>query len=196
MSTTELDKVLNKQDRIQRVHELWKSIPGASDEQAIAASATLAERFEWTGSVLNLDGKPATVDAVRQHFGTSYAFLLPAENATNKDAPQVDPAALALARTGNKTAYQKVYLTLGRDKAATDALIAGKAADDTQRRDDKTGRFVADDKDNSNPWRSPNFRTDKAAQAAAAGIIRRMGTKAAASLAKAAGKTIDGKEAA
>jgi hypothetical protein len=182
--TEDLDKVLRKADRIQRVHELWKAIPGATDEMAIAASSTLAERFDWTGSVLNLDGKPATAEAVREHFGTNYGFLFPPKS-ENADAPKVDPQLLASARAGNITAKGRLVRQLG-SLAAADAVIADKSntgADDTTR--DSKGRFVGatpQEKEAAanNPW-GPNWNATRQGQ-----IVRQLGIAAAQRIAKAA----------
>lgn len=186
------EKVLRNQDRIQRVHELWKSIPGVSDEQAIVAAGQLAPRFEWTGSVLNLDGKPATVETVREHFGSNYGFLLPAENVAAKDTPQVDPARLALARSGNLTARAQIVRQLKGDVAATDALIAGKTADDTgaDKDRDAQGRFKAaspaeKEAGKNNPWAPDNFNVTRQGQ-----IVKALGMEAAQRIAKAAGSHV------
>jgi hypothetical protein len=89
----------------------------------------------------------------------------------------IDPKLVDAARNGNKTAESKLFLALGKDRAALDKLLAEKSSD----------------KDGSkNPWRSQNFRTDKTAQAEAARIISTLGTRAAASMAKSAGKTLTG----
>jgi hypothetical protein len=182
--TEDLEKVLRKADRIQRVHELWKAIPGATDEMAIAASSTLAERFDWTGSVLNLDGKPATAEAVREYFGTNYGFLFPSKS-ENADAPKVDQQLLASARAGNITAKGRLVRQLG-SLAAADAVLADKAntgADDTAR--DEKGRFVGatpQEKEAAanNPW-GPNWNATRQGQ-----IVRQLGIEAAQRIAKAA----------
>jgi hypothetical protein len=182
----DLDKVLRKADRIQRVHELWKAIPGTTDEMAIAASSTLAERFDWTGSVLNLDGKPATAEAVREHFGTNYGFLFPPKS-ENADAPTVDPQLLASARAGNMTAKSRLFVQVGRDQAKLAAVLAGKSAD-TER--DEKGRFVGatpQEKEaaKSNPWTAGNWNATRQGQ-----IVRSLGIEAAQRIAKAAGSHI------
>jgi hypothetical protein len=187
-SVMSLDDLLKKQDRIQRVHELWKSL-GATDEQAITASATLAERFDWTGSVLNFNGNAATADAVREHFAQSgYAFLLPPETAAADKAPDVPADVLAAARAGSLTAKGRIFRIV-KDHATVDALIAGKAADDTAR-DDK-GRFVGDESaklarehKGKNPWAAGSFNVTEQ------GRIYRANPKLAASLAAAANTRI------
>ena len=92
----------------------------------------------------------------------------------------------------NQTARSRLYKQLGpveyaeREKAwGATGFRKGKTPNEA----DATGK--AEDT-NKNPWRSKDFRTDKAAQARAAGIIKSLGTKVAASMARAAGKTLDG----
>lgn len=182
------EKVLRKAERLQRIHELWKAIPGTTDEMAIAASSTLAERFDWTGSVLNLDGKPATAEAVREHFGTNYGFLFPPKSA-NADKPDVDAQLLASARAGNITAKGRLVRQLG-SLAAVDAVLADKSntgADDTAR--DEKGRFVGatpQEKEAAanNPW-GPNWSVTRQGQ-----IVRSLGIEAAQRIAKAANSHI------
>jgi hypothetical protein len=181
----DLDKVLRKADRIQRIHELWKAIPGATDEMAIAASSTLAERFEWTGSVLNLDGKVATAEAVREHFGTNYGFLFPPKS-ENADSPKVDAQLLALARAGNMTAKTRLFVQVGRDQAKLAAVLADKSitgADDTAR--DEKGRFVGatpQEKEaaKNNPWSAEHWSVTRQGE-----IVRRLGVEAAERFARA-----------
>jgi hypothetical protein len=130
---------------------------------------------------LSFNGKPVieAADDVKAHFKThGLDFLLPAGAATAKALPDVDPALLDAARSGNQTARTRIYKIVG-DVAATDALIAKKPTDTDA---------------SKNPWRSKNFRTDVAAQKEAARIISALGTKAAASMAKSAGRTLDGRE--
>jgi hypothetical protein len=182
------EKVLRKAERLQRIHELWKAIPGTTDEMAIAASSTLADRFEWTGSVLNLDGKAATAEAVREHFGTNYGFLFPPKS-ENADVPKVDPQLLASARAGNITAKGRIVRQLG-SLAAADAVLADKSntgADDTAR--DEKGRFVGatpQEKEAAanNPW-GPNWNATRQGQ-----IVRSLGIEAAQRIAKAAGSYV------
>jgi hypothetical protein len=180
------EKVLRKAERLQRIHELWKAIPGTTDEMAIAASATLAERFDWTGSVLNLDGKPATAEAVREHFGTNYGFLFPPKS-EKADVPKVDPQLLASARAGNMTAKSRLFVQVGRDQAKLAAVLAGKSADTEH---DEKGRFAGatpQEKEASanNPWSPGKWNATRQGQ-----IVRSLGIEAAQRIAKAAGSYV------
>jgi hypothetical protein len=182
MAMKPLDDVLAAHDRIDRVHKYFESI-GSTSEQAATAAAAHAAKFDWDGAVLTFQGKPVADpdNGVRDWFtANKLDFLLPPKGA-NADKPDVDPDLLASARAGNKTARVQIYKQLG-DLAATDALIAKKPTDGDEAKDDAS----------KNPWRSPNFRTDIAAQKRAAGIIKSLGTGVAASLAKSAGKTLTG----
>jgi hypothetical protein len=171
------EKVLRKAERLQRIHELWKAIPGTTDEMAIAASSTLAERFDWTGSVLNLDGKPATAEAVREHFGKNYGFLFPPKS-ENADKPNVDPALLASARAGNMTAKSRLFVQVGRDQAKLDAVLADKSADTGT---DTSANASPKEKEASknNPWTAENWSLKRQGE-----IVRNLGVEAAQRIAR------------
>jgi hypothetical protein len=171
------EKIIRNIDRRARIHELWKAIPGATDEQAIAASSTLAERFEWTGSVLNLDGKPATMEAVREHFGTNYGFLFPPKS-ENADMPNVDPALLASARAGNMTAKSRLFVQLGRDQTKLDKVLTAtpdKAADTAKEKPEA---------ERNNPWLAEKWSITRQGQ------LYKLDPAMAARLAKAANSHI------
>lgn len=176
--TEALDRVLAAHDRLNRVHGYFASI-GCTDEQASTAAKAHADKFDWNGAVLSFQGKPVADGGVAEWFKENkLGFLLPADDSTNDNTPDVDKDTLTSAKAGNLTAYARIVKQHGKETA--DKLIAKKPGDD-KAKDAST-----------NPWRSPDFRTDKAAQAKAAGIIRSLGTRTAASLARSAGKTIDG----
>jgi len=172
-------KVLRNIDRIALVDKFMLSL-GCNDGQASTVAKAYAEKFTYDGATLRFNDKPV-VDArddVIAHFKEhKLDFLLPAPNAEN--LPSVDTDTLASARAGNMTAYSRIARDHG--KAAADKLIAAKPGDEKSKEDAST-----------NPWRAPDFRTNKTAQAKAAGIIKSLGTKTAASLAKAAGKDLSG----
>jgi len=176
--TEALDKELNRIARLDLVKSYFRSI-GSTDEQAATAAAAHAEKFTYDGTHLSFQGKPVSDpdNGVREWFtANNLSFLLPPKK--EADLPAVDPELLEKART-NKTTYSQLARDHG--KANIDTLLATKKSDDGESKDDS-----------KNPWRSANFRTDKAAQARAAGIIKSLGTSVAVSLAKAAGKTLDG----
>jgi len=174
-----LDKELARIARLDLVKSYFRSI-GSTDEQAATAAAAHAEKFVYDGTHLSFQGKPVSSpdNGVREWFtANNLDFLLP--KASVADAPEVNPALLEQARNKNMTAYSQLARQHG--KAVIDTLLAKEKSD------------AEKDKDASkNPWRSANFRTDKAAQAEAARLITALGTRAAASMAKAAGKTLDG----
>lgn len=176
------NKVLQNVERIELVAKYMESI-GCSDVQASTVAKAYAEKFNYDGAVLSFNGKPVieSKDAVLAHFRDSHLeFLLPKANDSG-DAPEVDPALLEQARGKNMTAYSQLARQHG--KAAIDALLAKKPPDNSG----------GDKSDSKNPWRSATFRTDKTAQAEAARIIKALGTKAAAGMARAAGKSLDGR---
>jgi hypothetical protein len=180
MAMKPLDEVLAAHDRIDRVHKYFESI-GSTSEQAATAAAAHADKFVWNGATLEFQGK-AVADpdnGVREWFTANHLdFLLPVKGANAR--LDVDADTLASAKSGNMTAYSRIVKQHG--KAAADKLIAEKPAADDKTKEDAT----------KNPWRSANFRTDKAAQARAASIIKSLGTGVAASLARSAGKTLTG----
>jgi hypothetical protein len=191
--TAELDKVLNRHDRIERVAQLWKSMgDNVTDEQAIAASVTLADKgFEWTGSVLMFNGKPAKAEAVREHFAQSgYAFLLPPDNAAPVQKIEVDPVILASAKAGNKTAEGQLFLQVGKDRAKLAALLAS-ADDDAGTDETKT---PTDDASNKTPkakdHKNNPFHKSNWSLAAQGKLIRAIGPEKAAAIAAAVGVTI------
>jgi hypothetical protein len=183
-------KVLNAIDRRARVVELLRSY-GASEKQAEVGASAMLEKFTWTGTVLNFNasGLSAVDDpAVKEYVATEYPFLLPTKAETEANAAGVDPAVLASARAGNRTAYGKVYLALGKDRAATDALIAQKQAPVTVK-DDSAADDASDKKpitDHSkNPWHKSNFNVTRQGQ-----LLKQFGKEKAASMAKSVGSHI------
>jgi hypothetical protein len=184
--TEALDKVLNNADRIQRVYELLRSY-GADEQQAHVGSIALAEKFTWTGAVLNFNatGKIATDDpACKEYVAKDYAFLLPAE-APDAGKPKVDPVLLALARAGNQTARTKIYKQLG-DLAATDALIADKPAAESAATDDDASKKKNGATDHrNNPFHKSNWNISK--QGA---LLRAVGPTKSAQIADSVGSKI------
>ncbi|MGC1327618.1 MAG: hypothetical protein WA850_18030 [Xanthobacteraceae bacterium] len=178
------EKILRNIDRNLLVEKFALSL-GCDDAQASTISKAYSERFEFDGAVLSFKGQPVTQarDAVLAHFRENKLdFLLPKAGET--ETPDIDPHLLESARAGNQTSRQAIYKKLG-DIAATDALIAKKPVG----KDDN-----ADHDASTNPWAAKDFRSNKDAQQKAAGIIARLGTRVAANLAKAAGKTLDGRQ--
>jgi len=176
------ERVLNNLKRAELVEKFALSI-GCNDGQAATIAKAYSERFVYDGATLEFNGRPVTDPEARAdlaaHFRTHHLdFLLPA--AGPGETPEVNPALLEQARAKNMTAYSSLVRQHG--KPAIDALLAKEKPDNGG--DNKN--------DSKNPWRSTNFRTDKAAQAEAARLIKALGTRVAASMAKAAGKTLDG----
>lgn len=176
------ENVLRNIERNQLVEKFAESI-GCSAEQASTIAKAFSERFEFDGAVLSFKGQPITQarDAVIAHFRENKLdFLLP--KAGEAETPDINPDLLASARAGNMTSYSRIAREHG--KVTADKLLAAKQL---------TGKDDNADQDTSkNPWRSKDFRTDREAQQRAAGIIKRLGTVAAANMARAAGKTLDG----
>jgi len=173
----DLDKVLLKADRIQRVYELLRSY-GADEQQAHVGSTALAEKFTWTGSVLtfNVTGKLAVDDpACREYIAKDYAFLLPPPKAA--DAPNVDPELLALAKAGNMTARSKIFVAVGRDGAKLDALMT-ETKPDVPNTPDKP---APKQHKGINPWSQEHWNISAQGK-----LIREIGLAAATGIAKSA----------
>jgi hypothetical protein len=171
--TEELDKELLRIARLDRVAKYAKSI-GATDEVAEMFAESQAKNFQWDGVNLTFGGANVVDDEkTKEHFTNGkFARLFTAK----ADKPAVDPALVESART-NLTAKGVLVRKVG-SLAAADALLAVKPDDSTM--DDAT-------KENKgkNPWKSgPGFNVTEQ------GRIFRANPKLAASLAKAAGKTI------
>lgn len=92
----------------------------------------------------------------------------------------IDPAVINAARAGNITARGKVFVALGRDQAALDALLAAPAAD--KKKLDADPAF----KGHANPWRGGSAWsiTEQGR------IVRTLGLAVAQRMAEAAGSRI------
>jgi hypothetical protein len=184
--TEALDKVLNAVDVKHRVYELARTW-GATEECASAFADNKASQFKFDGVALtwNVNGKLAVDDAeCREHFTQGpLKALFPTTAST---LPDVDAAMLASAKSGNMTSYSR--LVRQHSKATVDSLLAQKPAV----ADDSTKDGRSKDDTSNNPWKSPNFKTDKAALAEADRLTRTLGTEVARQLSRAAGKTLGG----
>jgi hypothetical protein len=183
----ELDKVLNKADRIQRVYELLRSY-GADERQAHVGSTALAENFTWTGSVLNFNatGKIAADDpACKEFIVKDYAFLLPSKENTEAARLGIDADVLASARAGNKTAYAKVYVQLGKDRAATDALLGEKKPAAESSDDDATKKKIGTADHRNNPFSREGWNISAQGK-----LLRAVGVEKCAAIARSVGSKI------
>jgi hypothetical protein len=95
------------------------------------------------------------------------------------DGAVIDPALIAAAKSGNMTARSKVFVALGKDQAALDALLAAPAPD--------AKKLDADPayKGNGNPWRPENWSITSQGR-----IIRTLGVAVAERMARAANSRI------
>lgn len=193
----ELDKVLHQQDRKLAVSEYFQSI-GCSAGQAEIASRSLADSFTLTGATLMFNGKLAkdAIDDVTAHLRRQgYDCLLPAE-VPDLTYHAIDPALLDKAFVhGSPDARAEVLKRVGRDPAKLDTLAQDyglrDARDYRKGVGKRPGTDNADDGEQKpktpNPWRDESFSLTEI------GRIVRTNPTLAASLAAAAGKSIDGR---
>jgi hypothetical protein len=186
--TEALDKILNNHTRITRVYELLRSY-GADERQADVGSKALADKFEWTGAVLNFlpTGKIAADDPeCKATLQKDFSFLLPPPNQESKKV-EVDPALLASAKGGNMTSYSKIVRQHGKENA--DLLLADKpVADDTGAAEAAAAAKAAKAKaaeHSKNPWHSTAWNLSGQGR-----ILRALGPVKAAELASAVGSHI------
>ena len=91
---------------------------------------------------------------------------------------------MRLAREGNITAKGKLFVALGKDQAALDALLAKPPGDASK---------VGDDNPWGPKWCDPNGFYTKAARDEQTRIILKLGTGAAERMARKAGVTVGAK---
>jgi hypothetical protein len=198
-SNKELDVALNKLDVRYRTEDFLKRI-GASDEAAslLATHPDTVAKFKWNGVVLSFNGSdlPAIDDeAAKTHFlGGPFARLFTTADSGDKpggdDSAQIDPAILARARAGNKTAYGQLWRHFNGDVKRLNAVLTpeGDGHDNFSNGHDPTST--------KNPFsklRDPRTgKIDPAIEKQVASMVRSLGTKKTAEIAAAVGKTISG----
>jgi hypothetical protein len=165
---------------------------GASEASAkLLASSDEAKKFIYDGVDLRFGKSDLTAaddPNCKAYFVSGpfkALFVAPADN-KNDDPPQIDPALLASARSGNRTAYSRLARdAFGGDIAALDAALAadkGTTADD--------GKVVpkGHGRDSSNPFYKlrVNGVIDKAVEKRIGEMITVMGHAKVAAIARAA----------
>jgi hypothetical protein len=194
----ELDEALRKLETKHRAETFLMKI-GASEEAAklIASSPDQIKKFAWDGVNLTFNGSDlAAVDdpAAKAHFTDGPfqgLFFAPADKLNGDDHPQPDPALLAAARAGNRTAYSR----LARDSFGGDVKALDAALTDKGDRNDKVANGHEDKpllngfEGSKNPFfklRKPDGSIDKAVEKKIGELISVMGHKAVTDIAKAA----------
>lgn len=193
----ELDAALVKIETKFRV-ETYLIKLGASEEAAklIASSPDQIKKFSYDGVDLRFNGSDLAIAEdpnARAHFtgGPFKALFTPADKVDGDDHAQPDPALLASARAGNRTAYSKLARdSFGGDVKALDAALADKGAGHDQ---------LANGHDNLDKSKNPFIDLrDKSGKIVPAqmqkveSLIRAVGTGKSAAIAKSAGLRLDG----
>lgn len=134
-------------------------------------------------------GKNVAIDdpQCKEFFQREYPFLV----ATTLEAGALDPADVALAKSGNMTAKGRVLLALNGDEAALKVALAGK---------DQVVNANGNDKPldkSKNPFIGLRDRSGKIVpekMRAVESLLRGVGAKKAADIARSAGLRLDGTE--
>jgi hypothetical protein len=184
--TEALDKILAENDRFDRVYKLARSW-GATEELADAFASSQKNKFQWDGVQLTIDGKVAVDDPdVKARFTTGpLAPLFP--KAAADAGPDLDPALVASALAGNRTAYSRLFVACGRDKAVLDAALTAKKGD---KPDADSGADTLPDKAQkyagaNNPWSAAGWSITRQGQ-----LVKQLGLAAATSIAASASSFI------
>jgi hypothetical protein len=188
----ELTEAIRKIETKFRVETYLMKL-GCSEEAAklIASSPDQIAKFTYDGVDLRRKGSdlPISDDPnAKAHFlnGPFKAlFAVATDKVDGDDHTQPDPALLASARAGNRTAYS----ILARDAFNGDAVALDKALGAKGNGDGKDAANGHDKSNSSNPFfklRKPDGTIDKAVEANIGRMIGAMGHRKVADIAKAA----------
>jgi hypothetical protein len=188
----ELTEAIRKIETKFRVETYLMKL-GCSEEAAklIASSADQIAKFTYDGVDLRRKGSdlPISDDPNAKAYFLNGPFKALFAVATDKvdgdDHAQPDPALLASARAGNRTAYS----ILARDAFNGDVVALDKALADKGNGDGKDAANGHDRPNSSNPFfklRKPDGTIDKAVEANIGRMIAAMGHRKVADIAKAA----------
>jgi hypothetical protein len=192
----ELDAALLKLETKFRTEDFLKKL-GASDEAAalIASSPEQAKKFLYDGVNLKFNGSDlAAIDdpAAKTHFtdGPFKALFVVADKLNGDDHAQPDPALLASARAGNKTAYSILARdAFHGDVKALDAALADKGDSHDQV---ANGHDKPHDKNPFVGLRDKSGKIVPSQMRKVESLIRAVGTAKSATIAKSAGLRLDG----
>jgi len=142
-----------------------------------------------------MGGKMVAVDdpQCKDFFKQEYSFLLPPQE-TTLDQGALDPADIALARSGNMTAKGRCLLALNGDEAALMAALADKG-NLTDSRD--KSKALDKSKSATNPFiglRGKDGKINPEQMKKVQSFIKAAGSRAAADVARSAGLRLDGSE--
>jgi hypothetical protein len=191
--TAEIDDAIRKVETRFRVETYLMKL-GASEEGAklIASSPDQIKKFVYDGVDLRFGKSDLTaVDDpnAKAHFLTGPfkgLFAAPAAKDGDGDPAQPDPALLAAAKVGNRTAYSKLFRDHfhGDEVALKAALAEGSGDDQVSNGHDKSTPL-----NGNNPFlklRKPDGSIDKAVEAKIGGMISAMGHRKVQDIARAA----------
>lgn len=198
--TDKVDAFLRKLDQAEKVRQFAETHLGCDGRQTDAFVRCCEEFFEWDGVRLlwrhNGENTVAVDDKrCKAFFEAEYPFLLPPKKPEPKINPldhvKLDPALIEAALGGNLTARGQIARALNDDPAAADLFLKGEAKKRGTGGTKKSAPMNGD-----NPFtrlRDPaTGKTDEAAAAEVATIIKTRGIAAAGALARQAGVTLNG----
>jgi len=219
MTDKTLAEQMHDRDENQKIYEYFETVLKSTPEQADVASRTMRPYFKWSGVRLLYrsegDAQPVIavdhVDQVREFLERKhFDFLLPKPSVTAEgfEDTSIPGDVLNAALNGSKTAEGQICLLLGGDSADAAARTALLLKAERAKRDGTNGSDtgghphgqtqVERRTTSTNPF--VNLRDKKTGQInpeqmkKVESFIRAAGTKAAASVARAAGLRLDGSE--
>jgi hypothetical protein len=192
----DLDDVLLELAKRDRIAEVFMSL-GATHEQADIAANTprVAKEFQWTGALLTFQKQ-----AMMKHddgklvkdwlTANKFDFLLPAPtpDPDSIKSLNIDPALLASARAGNKTAGAKLFVAVGRDHDKLAAVLADTGNTDAENKTGAPGKG-ADDKSGTDHATNPFSKAGWNIQKQGA-LFRAVGAEKCAQIAASVGSKI------
>jgi hypothetical protein len=188
------NEVLLRLDREQKVYELFLSY-GCDETRALVASKAVAGSFDWSGARLSFKQADGTLvsalePSVREELGVRYDFLFPVNAQDQLDG--IAKCLLGVNMSDRSRAVSKHGIETMNKHARAYGLQniwerrAGKAPNvvnsETAKGDPSSGKPAAGEKRSNNPWRAENWSPEEQGR-----LIRSLGTRACADLARAAG---------
>lgn len=200
---TDADKAIRRAAKEQKKAEKKKQITafardvlGCEKKQSKVLRKVAGKFLTMADDGLRFKGMAGKLVAVddpqcQQFFKQQYPFLLPPQEKA-LGAGALDPADIALARSGNLTAKGRCLLALNGDEQALKAALANKG-NVTDSRD--KSKALDKSKSTTNPFiglRDKNGKIVPEQMQKVESLIRAVGTAKSAAIAKSAGLRLDG----
>jgi len=185
------EKETRKAQKREQVLAFAKEQLGLTGKRAKALRKLGSSYFKLDTDGLKFKGagdKLVAVDSkqCKEFFAKKFDFLLSPQE-TTVEAGALDPADIALAKSGNLTAKGRVLTALNGDEAALKATLADKG--------NGGGKVVTPPDKSKNPFvglRDKSGKINPAQMAKVESFIKAAGTKAATAVARSAGLRLDG----